>query len=328
MPSSPGRLPTIRDRRRRGMVITHAVCCALRRPRPRAGEGLLATGLCLSGSRTGWVAQYPDRTKCKKTATGLHLYEVIVPRAEYRAPLQAGAYGAYEEVVLRESARLYALALTITRSPTEAEDVLQETLLSAWQSWGRLRDRSRAPSWLTRICVNKCLSQGRSTAQWHADRRARRPKTAKLSRHEPLRRDVQDRLGGVVTTPNRQRVPGPHVRWIGRRHGRRQHRRCAKAWSPEQIAKRLPIDFPDDESMRVSHEAIYQGLFVQGRGALRRELTAWLRSGRALCVPRARTRARGKHFVTDEIMISQRPAEVTDRAIQKRSAGQIPDTEG
>jgi IS30 family transposase len=60
------------------------------------------------------------------------------------------------------------------------------------------------------------------------------------------------------------------------------------AWSPEQIARRLPFDFPDDDSMRISHEAIYQALYVQGRGALRRELTACLRTGRALRMPRAR----------------------------------------
>ena len=63
-----------------------------------------------------------------------------------------------------------------------------------------------------------------------------------------------------------------------------------KSWSPEQIANRLRIDFPDDDSMRISHEAIYQALYVQGRGALRRELVACLRTGRALRVPRARTR--------------------------------------
>jgi IS30 family transposase len=61
--------------------------------------------------------------------------------------------------------------------------------------------------------------------------------------------------------------------------------------------------------MRISHEAIYQSLYVEGRGALRRELTACLRTGRALRVPRARTRARGKKFVTPQIMISERPAE-------------------
>jgi len=66
--------------------------------------------------------------------------------------------------------------------------------------------------------------------------------------------------------------------------------------------------------MRISHEAIYQALYIQGRGALRRELTACLRTGRALRVPRARTRGRGKSFVTPEIMISERPAEADNRA--------------
>src|SRR5207245_3317639 len=113
--------------------------------------------------------------------------------------------------------------------------------------------------------------------------------------------------------PDGRSVAGPDVRWIGRRHGRRQDRRWAKAWSPEQIANRLRLDFPDDESMRLSHEAIYQSLYVQGRGALRRELTACLRTGRALRVPRARAR-RGKSFVTDQVLISERPAEAEDRA--------------
>lgn len=67
--------------------------------------------------------------------------------------------------------------------------------------------------------------------------------------------------------------------------------------------------------MRISHEAIYQALYIQGRGALRRELSACLRTGRALRVPRARSRQRGKHFISPEVMISQRPAEVADRAV-------------
>ena len=108
---------------------------------------------------------------------------------------------------------------------------------------------------------------------------------------------MQDRLAGVVAAPGGAAVPGPVVPWKGRRHGRRQDRRWARAWSPEQIAQRLRLDFPGDETMRISHEAIYQALYVQGRGALRRELTACLRTGRALRVPRARSRGRGKCFV-------------------------------
>jgi len=148
-----------------------------------------------------------------------------------------------------------------------------------------------------------------STAQWHSDRRATRPKAAKLAGNDRLREYVQDRLSGTIARPDGVAVPGPGVRWISRRHGRRMDRRWAKAWSPEQIANRLKIDFPEDETMRISHEAICQALYVQGRGALRRELVACLRTGRALRVPRARTRGRGKKFVTPEILISQRPAE-------------------
>jgi IS30 family transposase len=162
-----------------------------------------------------------------------------------------------------------------------------------------------------------------TTAQWHAERAARRPKQAKLALNAALRAYVEERLAGVVIAPSGAPVPGPAVSWKGRRHGRRQDRRWARAWSPEQIARRLPIDFPDDEAMRISHEAIYQALFIQGRGELRRELTACLRSGRALRVPRARTRRRGKGFISPEIMISQRPAEAADRAVPGHWEGDL-----
>jgi IS30 family transposase len=75
--------------------------------------------------------------------------------------------------------------------------------------------------------------------------------------------------------------------------------------------------------MRISHEAIYQALYVQGRGALRRELTACLRTGRTLRVPRARTRGRGKSFVTPELLISQRPATILDRAVPGHWEGDL-----
>jgi hypothetical protein len=110
--------------------------------------------------------------------------------------------------------------------------------------------------------------------------------------------EIGRRLGRAASTISRElrhnaatRGGGLEYRattWKGRRHGPRKDRRWAKAWSPEQIARRLPIDFPDDKTMRISHEAIYQALFVQGRGALRRELTACLRTGRALRMPRPR----------------------------------------
>ena len=162
-----------------------------------------------------------------------------------------------------------------------------------------------------------------TTAQWHADRRARRPKPAKLVSNAGLRRYVQDRLSGAVERLDGTAVRGPQVRWIGRRHGRRQDRRWAKAWSPEQISGRLRLDFPDDESMRISHEAIYQALYVQGRGALTRELVACLRTGRTLRVPRARAQGRGKKFVTAEVMISERPAEADDRAVPGHWEGDL-----
>src|SRR5216683_1036890 len=168
-----------------------------------------------------------------------------------------------------------------------------------------------------------CLEYRATTAQWHADRRARRPKAAKLAVNEPLRRYVEERLSGAVRRPDGACAEGPSVRWIGRRHGRRADRRWAIAWSPEQIANRLRVDFPDDDCMRISHEAIYQALYVQGRGALRRELTACLRTGRALRVPRARARGRGKGFVSPEIMISQRPAVAADRAVPGHWEGDL-----
>jgi len=200
------------------------------------------------------------------------------------------------------------------------------------QGWGVreiARQLERAASTISRELRRNVATRGgcfeyRATAaQWHADRAARRPKRAKLATNAALRRYVQDRLAGKIATPAGKIIVGPAVAWNGRRHGRRQHRRWSRAWSPEQIAHRLPIDFPDDSAMRISHEAIYQSLYIQGRGALRRELTACLRTGRALRVPRERTRGRGKSFVTPQILISERPAVVEDRAIPGHWEGDL-----
>jgi len=128
-------------------------------------------------------------------------------------------------------------------------------------------------------------------AQARAERAGRRPKAAKLATHPRLRDWIADKL--------------EHLQW-----------------SPEQIAHRLLLEFPDDESMRISHEAIYQSLYVQGRGELRRELTRCLRTGRALRKPRRRVDAR-RERIKDKIMISERPAEADDRAVPGHWEGDL-----
>ena len=101
-----------------------------------------------------------------------------------------------------------------------------------------------------------------STAQWHADRSARRPKPSKLATNLALRDYVQDRLAGQVANTDGVGFSGPDVVWKGRRAVHRQSRRWSSAWSPEQIAHRLRLDFPEDPTMRISHEAIYQSLYI------------------------------------------------------------------
>ena len=163
-----------------------------------------------------------------------------------------------------------------------------------------------------------------STVQWHAERRARRPKTTKLAADVRLCEYVQDRLAGVVQAPDGTQVAGPATQaWKGRNKPHRQDRRWVTAWSPAQIANRLPVDFPDDTSMRISHETIYQDLYIQGRGGLEREQVACLRTGRALREPRSRARNRPSGHVTPDVVLSERPAEVEDRAVAGHWEGDL-----
>ena len=142
-------------------------------------------------------------------------------------------------------------------------------------------------------------------AQWKAQQAAKRPKTAKLVANPRLRDYVQERLSGNVRRPDGTVVAEPKPpAWKGLNKPQRQDRRWATAWSPEQISHRLRIDFADDESMRISHEATYQALFIEGRGALKRELVACLRTGRALREPRARSRSKPQGHVTADAVIS------------------------
>jgi transposase, IS30 family len=129
-----------------------------------------------------------------------------------------------------------------------------------------------------------------SVAQERACERARRPKPGKLAKDERLRDEVQTRLQD-------------------------QH-------SPEQIARRLRLEFPDDAEMRVSHETIYQSIYVQGKGNLRRDLHQCLRTGRALRKPQRRAdRRRGR--IPNMVSISERPPEVEDRAVPGHWEGDL-----
>lgn len=171
---------------------------------------------------------------------------------------------------------------------------------------------------LRRNAATRCgkLHYRASVAQWKAELVARRPKTAKMVDNDQLREYVQQRLSGQVVHPDGTAVAGPVTEaWKGRNKPHRGDRRWTTGWSPEQIAHRLTLDFPDNGSMRISHEAIYQALYIQGRGALSRELVACLRTGRALRAPRARASRRAWAHVTPEVMINERPAEADDRTV-------------
>lgn len=191
------------------------------------------------------------------------------------------------------------------------------------------RKLQRAPSTISREFRRNSATRSGDfdyraiNAQWHADRAAKRPKASKLALNPVLRDYVQDRLSGLIAAPNGVAFDGPVVVWKGRRAVHRQSRRWSSAWSPEQISQRLKVDFPEDPTMRISHEAIYQALYVQGRGALKRELSACLRSGRALRLPRERSRNRGKSFLTDALMIGDRPADIDDRAVPGHWEGDL-----
>jgi len=102
-------------------------------------------------------------------------------------------------------------------------------------------------------------------AQRKAQQAAKRPKQAKLATNPRLREYVEHKLAGAVTDAHGRPISGPNVPWAGRRLGRRQDRRWGVSWSPEQISNRLKVDFPDDESMRISPETIYH-LRAQLRG--------------------------------------------------------------
>jgi len=151
----------------------------------------------------------------------------------------------------------------------------------------------RAPSTISRELVR---NGGRSKYRaHHADkagwRRGRRSKPSKLAENPVLRGLVEEKL--------------------------------AEWWSPQQVVLWLKRTYPDDLEMWVSHETIYLSLFIQGKGALRRELTECLRTGRAYRRPKTKRAPSGKGQIVDPVMISERPAEVEDRAVPGHWEGDL-----
>ncbi|NII68053.1 IS30 family transposase [Cellulomonas uda] len=191
------------------------------------------------------------------------------------------------------------------------------------------RELRRDPGTISREVRRNAATRGgkleyRATvAQWKAQTAARRPKPAKLVTNPRLQDYVQVRLSGQLRRPDGTLAPGPATTWKGLNKPHRGDRRWATAWSPEQISRRLVVDFPDDEDMRISHEAIYQALYIQGRGALQRELVACLRTGRALRKPRERARNRPQGHVTADVVLAERPAEAEDRAVPGHWEGDL-----
>ncbi len=192
------------------------------------------------------------------------------------------------------------------------------------------RELSRDPATISRELRRNAATRGgkleyrASVAQWKAELVARRPKPSKLVANPRLHSYVQERLSGQISRPDGTPIAGPATGpWTGRSKPHRKDRAWVQAWSPEQIANRIKVDFPDDESMRISHEAIYQALYIEGRGALKRELILCLRTGRALRAPRARARRKTWAHVTPEALISERPAEAEDRAVPGHWEGDL-----
>ena len=191
------------------------------------------------------------------------------------------------------------------------------------------RQLGRDPGTISRELRRNAATRGgkleyrASVAQWKAQVAARRPKPAKLASEPRLHEYVQTRLSGQLRRLDGTVVAGPATRWKGLNKPHRGDRRWATAWSPEQISRRLVVDFPDDEAMRISHEAIYQALYIQGRGALKRELVACLRTGRALRKPRERSRNKPQGHVTADVVLSERPAEAEDRAVPGHWEGDL-----
>ncbi len=219
----------------------------------------------------------------RRVATGERLDDVArgVGRSKRMVQLMMSRFGGIQpRPTVRSTLRL---------SNAEREEISRG--LRGGESLRRIAARlARPPSTVSReVARNGGRQRYRAhLAEERAVRSARRPRRAKLARNRPLRRTVE--------------------------------RLLELRWSPQQIAWQLRQDHPHEPEMWVSHETIYQSLFVQGRGALRAELARCLRTGRARRRPAGRARP---PTVADMVLISERPAEVTDRAVPGHWEGDL-----
>src|SRR5215467_13980804 len=166
--------------------------------------------------------------------------------------------------------------------------------IAAGQSIRQIADGlGRAPSTVSREIRRNCGGQRyrANRADRRAWERALRPKPCRLALHRELRWRVAQKL--------------------------------ARQWSPEQISGWLKQEFPTDQDMQISHEAIYRSLFIQTRGVLKKELAAHLRTARRMRRPKSHNTKSGQGHILDMVSIRERPAEVEDRAVPGHWEGDL-----
>jgi len=224
---------------------------------------------------------------CELRASGLTVADVVAQSGRSKATVDRVVAAAGGVPPRRTGRALRALSVD------EREEISRG--LAAGRSFAAIaRDLGR---WTSTVSREVNANGGRDGYRaWAGERRAfeaaARPKVAKLDSDPKLKATVES--------------------WLKLK------------WSPTQIAQRLPLAFPEDPEMRVSHETIYQSIYVQGRGTLRKELAACLRTGRARRRPRALADTRERRGkLRDMVNISERPAEVEDRAVPGHWEGDL-----
>lgn len=269
--------------------------CSLGWPTPlRAVQGqfwlLITTGITSAEAALSAGVSVPVGTRCLRLAGGMPPLTLVQPSGRYLF------FEEREEIGLLRAQKLGVrqIARSIGRDPATISRELRRSAAT----------RGGKPEYRALV------------AQWKAQQAAKRPKVARLVTNDRLRDYVQQRMSGHVRKPDGGIVVGskpPPWKRLNKPH--RQDRQRATAWISEQIPDRLKLDFPVDESMRNSHEAIYQSLFIESRGVLRCQLALPANRSRAPAATCSSTKPRAGAHVTAVVVLSQRPAQASDRAV-------------